>query len=206
MSGQQQTQRQSGPPLKLGVVFGGAAFVVGYALTYGLLVADGALEGVEDSFQYAGWVFFDAQFVEADVGGPATVDTLSFLSRSDALSFPALTFTVLIGLVILAAGYFLTSSYMVPGTTTDEGTVYGASIAVGYLPFAFLGALLFEVEWAASAFTEASSGTPDIFGAVLLAGIVFPALLGAVGGYLAVRRAGNAADAGAPAGGTSPPQ
>jgi len=200
MSGQQQTQRQSGPPLKLGVVFGGATFLVGYVVTYGLLVADGALEGIEDSFQYAGWVFFDAQFVEADVGESATVDSLSALARSDALSFPALTFTVLIGLVILAAGYVLTSSYMVPGTTADEGTVYGASIAVGYLPFAFLGALLFEVQLGGDA-----SGTPDIFGAVLLAGIVFPALLGAVGGYLAVRRAGNTADAGAPAGGTSPP-
>lgn len=202
MSGQQQTQtqRQSGPPLKLGVVFGGAAFLVGYVVTYGLLVVDGALEGIEDSFQYAGWVFFDAQFVEVDIGESATFDSLSALARSDVLSFPALTFTVLIGLVILAAGYFLTSSYMVPGTTADEGTVYGASIAVGYLPFAFLGALLFEAQFVND------SGTPDIFGAVLLAGIVFPALLGAVGGYLAVRRAGNTADAGAPAGGTSPPQ
>jgi hypothetical protein len=37
---------------------------------------------------------------------------------------------------------------------------------------------------------EASSvgGRPDVFGGVLLAGILFPALLGALGGHLAVSR------------------
>ena len=60
------------------------------------------------------------------------------------------------------------------------------SIAIGYLPLAFLGALLFEAS--EPPFTDTM---PDIFAAVLLAGIVFPALIGALGGYYAVRSRGS---------------
>jgi len=91
-----------------------------------------------------------------------------------------------VALIVFAAGYFLATSFYSPAMTTDEGTVYGASIVVGYLPLSFLGALLFETSQGFS-----GEGTPDIFAAVLLAGIVFPAIIGALGGYYAVRSGGR---------------
>lgn len=181
-------QQQGGPsiPLQEGALYGAAAFVAGYAATFLLMLIDVPSDLVEDQFEFAGWLFFNAQFVQIEGDGSATVDVLAFLAASEEMSFPALLFTVVVALVIFAAGYLLARSFRSPEMTTDEGTVYGASVVVGYLPLAFLGALLFETS--PGLFGE---GTPDIFAAVLLAGIVFPAIIGALGGYYAVRSGGS---------------
>jgi len=180
---QQQVQEDSGPPLFQGALYGAAAFVVGYLLTYFLLFIEDATEG-ENQIEGVGQIFFNAQLVGTDYGEAATRDGLEMLAGSPDFTLPAFLFTLVIGVVITGSGYALTRSMAQPQTTTDEGTVIGASILAGYLPLSFLGALLFEIS------ESGFSSSPDIFGAVLLAGIVFPALLGAIGGYLAIRTSG----------------
>ena len=184
--GQAATPARQGVPLQQGALFGAAAFVVGYVMTFVWTMIDTESNEIENTFEVAGWLFFNAQFVRIEPEGSATFDMLSTLAAADVLSLPALVFTVAVALILFGAGYLVTDRYMTPGMSADEGTVYGASIAVGYLPLAFLGALLFETS--EPPFTDT---TPDIFGAVLLAGIVFPALVGALGGYYAVRSRGS---------------
>lgn len=178
---QQQVQGDSGPPLFQGGAAGAAAFVIGYALTYLLLTIEDAVAD-ENQFEAVGQIFFNAQLVGTDIGSAATRDNLGALASNPDFTLPAALFTLVIGIVLAGSGFALARWIAGPDTTTDEGTVMGASIVVGYLPLCFLGALLFEVS------AGEQTATPDIFGAVLLAGIVFPALLGAVGGYLAIRR------------------
>jgi hypothetical protein len=190
MGTQQQTQpQQSVLPLQQGALYGGLAFVIGYALSYLYLFVAGSdflnSDAVGDStLQLVGWVFFNAQFVRIELDQTAaTFDLLGQLASTDVLQLPALLLTVLIGVVLIAAGYRVADAVGGPQTTVDQGTVFGATIVTGYLPVVFFGALLFEV--------SNFGGRPDVFGAVLLAGILFPALLGAVGGHLAVRRKSN---------------
>jgi len=186
MAAQQQGQVQGSIPLQQGALFGAGAFIAGYLVTYLLMMAQVPSDTYEDSFEYAGWLFFNAQFVRIEGDGPATADVLTSLAATDVIGLPALAFTIIVALIIFGSGYLLTSRLRAPETTTDEGTVYGASIVVGYLPLAFFGALLFE-----TSIGQGNEGTPDIFAAVLLAGIVFPAIIGALGGYYAVRSRGS---------------
>jgi len=186
MSAQQQQRGQASIPLQPGALYGAGAFVAGYVVTYLLMMIEVSTDTVDNTFEFAGWLFFNAQFVRIEGSGSGTFDVLASLAAADEIGLPSLLFTVAVALVMFAAGYLLVKSSLYPGMTTDEGSVYGASIVVGYLPLAFLGALLFE-----GSESGLSGGTPDIFAAVLLAGIVFPAIIGAVGGYYAVRSRGG---------------
>jgi len=185
MAAQQQEQVQGSFPLQQGALFGAGAFIVGYLVTFLWLMIDISSEEMDATFEAAGWLFFNAQFVRIEFDGPATLDFLGLNASANVISLPAIVFTIAVGLILFGAGYLLTTRLLEPGTTTDEGTVYGASIVVGYLPLSFLGALLFEMSYLNT------EGTPDIFMAVLIAGIVFPAIIGALGGYYAVRSRGN---------------
>lgn len=182
MSTQQQQRGQTSVPLQQGALYGAGAFVAGYVVTYLLMMIEVSTDTVDSTFEFAGWLFFNAQFVRIEGNGPGTFDVLAILAAADEIGLPSLLFTAVVALVVFAAGYLLARSFHYPDMTADEGTVYGASIVVGYLPLAFLGALLFEASE-----SGVPGGTPDIFAAVLLAGIVFPAIVGALGGYYAVR-------------------
>jgi hypothetical protein len=183
MAGQQQA-RTGSVPVQWGAVHGAVAFVLGYALTYALLAVEDVTDTFDQTVEFVGWIFFNAQFVGIEGGGDATANWLSFLAGTeDGIGLPAIAFSGLIAVVLIGAGYRLAATVSGPQTTTDEATVDGAAIVAGYLPLVVLGALLFEISQAGTSFS------PDIFAAVLLAGIVFPAFLGAIGGYLAVRTA-----------------
>lgn len=187
MATQQQSQSQSDPglPFQQGVLYGALAFGIGYALSYLYLFVGtsdflDAQKVSDNTLQIVGWVFFNAQFVEVELDQTAaTSDVLGGLAASQELELPAVLLTFLIGVLLLAAGYRVADAVRGPRTTTDEGSVYGATIVAGYLPIVFFGALLFEVS---------DIGRPDMFGAVILAGLIFPAFLGAIGGHLAVSR------------------
>jgi len=179
------TEPEEGLPLTQGGIYGAVSFVLGYVVTYAYLfvAANDFITEVDSNFELVGWAFFGAQFVQVESGeAPQTVDFLEFLALTDVLELPAILLTLAIGLLLLVAGYRTAGAVYRPDLSPDQGSVYGAMIVVGYLPLTFFAALLFETS------ATGVSGRPDVFGAVLLAGIVFPALVGALGGYLAVRR------------------
>jgi hypothetical protein len=190
-------------PLKEGGLFGAGAFVVGYLVTYVLVVVDTQVlsKGFDDvSFEGVGMLFYNAQFVRLDVGGDATYDLLTQMARlSDSqptldnplvvdtglLNFPMLTYTLLVSVVLIGAGYLLTSRVSTPGSSVADRMEAGMTLAVGYLPLAFFGGFLFEDE---TILGTNNSVSPDIFAGVLVAGLVFPLVFGAIGGYLSQRQ------------------
>lgn len=90
-------------------------------------------------------------------------------------------YLVLVALLLVSTGYSLGSR---DGVRADGETAVlaGASLALGYLPLAVAGALFFTATQA-----ETSVSLP-LLGAVTFAGLLFPAGLGATGGYVASRR------------------
>jgi uncharacterized membrane protein (DUF485 family) len=102
-------------------------------------------------------------------------------------------------LLLAAAGYWVVSSIAV----SDEGEAAkaGATVAVGYFVTAIIGALVFAYNdlgtEGANGFNQQSQRTievafsVDLQSAAIMAGVVYPLAFGALGGYIAHKRASS---------------
>ncbi|KAA9410512.1 hypothetical protein EGO51_12105 [Haloarcula hispanica] len=180
------TPRQS---YAVGALAGAAAFVLAYVLVYALSIStvqDALLTNIAESFgddraawKIVGWVFFNAQFVTTTVtvnipflGGTSAVN---FIAENESLS-PILY--LLPPAVLTAAGI---ATARIDGTTDLSRAVrVGPAVVLGYLPLAALGAVLFTVSAG-----DSGQGAPTLLTAVVLAGIVYPAVFGTVGAAIA---------------------
>ncbi|PSP48942.1 hypothetical protein BRC75_05175 [Halobacteriales archaeon QH_7_69_31] len=152
-------------PYAVGAAAGFLAWLVGYVLTY-LLTAteldDSALnafiqlaEGESATYELVGWVFYNAHFVDV---------------RYTVLLF------LLPPLLLFAAG--LAVGRYRGSADTAEGAVTGALVLPGYLVLSVAGVFLFKVT------VGNASGRPDLLAAIVLAGFLYPAVFGAVGGVV----------------------
>ncbi len=178
-------------PLVEGAIAGATAWIVGYVLT--ALVVLTRIDNSElgeisntvgdggSGIDYIGWVFFNSHFadtvVDADFLGFGGSSTVSFIGGD---GFTPLLYLVPVALLI-GAGVAVGRSVDV--TETTDGAVAGALVVPSYLVLSAIGALLFRVS--AEAFGASFSGQPELLPSVLLAGIVFPAVFGAIGGIVA---------------------
>ena len=186
-------------PWKQAILIGVGAFVVGFLLISGLVVVEGILyddptdstddvDGDDEDepglLTILGWVYFSTQFVdlEVDAGlGSTSVDFFEILTEE--ASIPAFVWRLVPMVVLVGAGYLLASRACERGASPEAGAKMGATVTSGYLLAVIAGALLFS-------FTDAEEG--DSIGvsfteALLLSGLLYPALFGAIGGYLALR-------------------
>ncbi|GAB3418743.1 hypothetical protein GCM10027435_19240 [Haloparvum alkalitolerans] len=174
-------------PLAAGAAAGAAAYLLGYLVTY--VWQSGSVEerlqGVNflaDLFgsdpipvwKAVGWLFYNAHFVrtrfEGGLGGPRSEN---FIAAAEGGSL-ALLYLVP---VVLLVGAGLAVVALDGADEPADGALAGAAAVVGYLPLAVVGAFLFSYD---------GSIAPDAVTAVLLAGVVYPLALGAVGGGVAV--------------------
>ena len=173
----------------VGALAGVAAFVLTYVLVYAMSIAtvqDALLTNIAESFgdgraawKIVGWVFFNAQFVTTTItvtipflGGTSAVN---FIAESESLS-PVLY--LLPPAVLTAAG--IGTARIDGATDVGRAVRVGPAVVLGYLPLAVLGAVLFTVSAG-----ESGQGAPTLLTAVALAGVVYPAVFGAVGATLA---------------------
>lgn len=165
---------------------GAAAYILGYLFTY--VTQNGAVEeqlagfnALADLFggdpiptwQAVGWLFYNGHFVDTRV--PSLIggaQMTNFISQADGGTLSML-FAVPPVLLILAG---VVAGRVAGATELAGGAKFGALVVVGYLPLAILGAFLFRF--------SVGDGTvaPDLVTAVLLAGAVYPAAFGAIGG------------------------
>jgi hypothetical protein len=183
------TDRFGGLPLGTGAIAGGAAYVLGYLFTYLLVGGDvresalnqvaQAFGGGDLTFQTVGWVFYNAHFVstivDVDVpfiGGSSTVNLIA-----DVEAFSAVLYLLPV-LLLFGAGLAVGRRHV---ATSDaaEAAKAGVTVVAGYLPLAAVGAFLFQVQ------EGSSTAGPDLLLAVLLAGLVYPLVLGALGSVVA---------------------
>ncbi len=198
-SGSQQTATDS-YPLVEGAVLGGAAFALGLVVTFVVSRLDDDLSERMDSLSELGtftgfdvgtldaviWVALEAQFVDIEStfegGGTSETETVMLLSEA---SFPELVYTGLVVGTLVATGFLLVRLAGAP--SGREALLHGATLVVGYLPLTLVGIFLSRSSQSSSALGTTTSITvgPDLLVAVLLAGLLFPVVLGALGGYLA---------------------
>lgn len=163
-------------PVAEGASFGAAAWFVGFVTFVVLinLVEDFGESFEGDWWQFSGAIFHNAHFV--DVAG----EELSMnLLHGDGLAWlfdwtiPAMGYTLLAVVILVGAGYALASKLSIDDG--PEAAKAGATIAAGYLPLALVGSFVFDMDGA----------SPELLTSVLLMGVLFPVVLGAVGGYVA---------------------
>jgi hypothetical protein len=172
-------------PFAVGAAGGAGAWALGYLFTYllaGTEVRESPLNQFLEAFgdggavyEVVGWVFFNAHLVETviDVGFFGS-GARNFVGGEDG--FTALLFLVP-PLLLVAGGLAVGRAGGV--TDTTRGAIAGALVTPGYLVGSVAGAVLFAVE------VGGASGRPDPLVAVLVAGLLYPVVFGALGGTVA---------------------
>lgn len=175
-----------GPAFSLG---GGlAAAVVGYLLTY--LLTSGPIEDALSlpfdlgpdiaTSTVVGWTFYGMHQVQI-----ATSGSLGGFSGSGTASMAEAGFwqgwyVVVPPLVLAVLGLAVASQAETPDVQT--GVLAGGSIVAGYLPVAVLGTFLFT--YSSGGENVSFTAAPDLATAVILMGLVYPIVFGALGGGL----------------------
>lgn len=175
-----------------GAIAGVVAWVVGYALTFltvGTEVQDSAAQrfieavgGEPATYEMVGWVFYNLHLVDTVfVDVPAIGEFSTNAVGSDG-GFSTVLYLIPIGLLV-ASGLAVARSQGV--TSVGEGVVTGATVVPGYLALSVVGLVLFEVS------VGGATGRPAQFEAVVLAGLLYPAVFAGSGGALAALTAGE---------------
>jgi len=166
-----------------GAAGGVIAFAFGYLITWVLagtkaasITGYGPFGGAIPDWKALFWLLYDAHFVGTrtpEVFGPGGF----FLGGGDLLdtvSLLGVEYLYLVPVVVLVvAGAVLATRADVP--TPRDGAIVGATLAIGYLAAVILG--LFPTTQAGIA--------PSPPRALVIAGIVYPIVFGAIGGGLA---------------------
>ncbi|WP_053948253.1 hypothetical protein [Halolamina sediminis] len=171
-------------PFGAGAGTGVAAYLLGYLISYVWL--SGSIEERLEAYNFiadlfggepiavwegVGWMFYNAHFVSTRIDGFGGTQSQNFIAGSDGGSI-ALLYAVPI-VLLLAAG--LLTARLADAEAPADGAIAGAAVAIGYFPLALLGRFLFSYQ---------GSAAPDLVTAILLAGLVYPLVFGAVGGVL----------------------
>lgn len=179
--------------LPVSAAIGAAAYVLNYLLVYVFMLIDGVESGSEiPRWKVTGWVFYNAHNVdvEAAVGGETAsgnyLESAAAGGLTDAISaltstVPKLVYYVVPAVVLVLVG-LLAARRVRAELDGVEAAGVGAGIAGGYLVLAAVGVFIFE--YSISTLGTSASLAPKLSSAVLLAGLVYPVVLGAIGGVL----------------------
>jgi hypothetical protein len=178
-------------PVVEGAVTGAVAYVVGLILTFLLVTIDGeyAFGGAEfadvGTLDEVGWFFYSSHFANIEssisIAGQSQSTTNNFVSEAST-QLPEPVFYLVPILTLTVVGYFVASTLDTWDPSPADCAQAGATVVVGYLPLALVGVFLFTVSVAEGG-GEASVG-PELLTGILLVGLLFPLLFGAVGGAL----------------------
>ena len=179
-----------GLPLLAGVVGGALAYVGGYALSFAILILDVILDGggspgggtgaESQVLDVVGTLYTEAHFLPLQVDSARGTEPYHLLDTVN-LAFPNLVYHLVPVAVLLLAG-FLVASRVEPESRL-AGARAGATVVLAYLPLVALGAGTFA--WGGEIFGNAFTISIPLLEAVVRAGLLYPLLLGSVGGLAA---------------------
>jgi predicted membrane channel-forming protein YqfA (hemolysin III family) len=172
-------------------VAGAVAYVVGLILTFLLLTIDGEYEFGDSpvldagTLDQVGWFFYSSHFANIEVSGSlfgqSETVTQNVVSES-SLQLPDPVFYLVPIVILIAASYVVVASLDLWEPAPADCAQAGTTVVIGYLPLAVVGIFLFSASSGVSG-ADASVG-PELATSVLLVGLLFPLLFGAVGGLL----------------------
>lgn len=192
------TVRNNSSPAGLlasGAIAGVLAFLGGYLLTYLLKAgsvsdlftttlgeAQGSGLSQPGDWQVVGWFFFQMHTVATE-----TILTAGSLSETSATTGSVESWLLLVPIALLLAfGYIVARNADVGGIA--DGAQAGATVTVGYAAVTVAAVFLSSWSESVSAFGETATVTvgPAVVTGILTAGVIYPLVLGAVGGAVAV--------------------
>lgn len=171
-------------PVVQGAVAGIGAWLLGYVLTYLLVATDiessplnrliEAFGGESATYELVGWVFYNAHLVDI------TYTNLGLLSPAPNFvggdGFTPFLYVVPPALLFVAG---LAVGRSAGVSDPMDGAVAGVLVTPVYLVLAVVGAFVVTVS------VGDASGGPDVVQALLIAGIVYPAVCSGLGGVVA---------------------
>jgi hypothetical protein len=177
-------------PIVDGSIHGGASFAVGYLVTLVLVVVAESEQLTNDLFEGAGRVYYDAHFADVELRAPRGFETVDVETTSinyltgqgpegmeiAATELPPVVYHAIPVVVLLVFGFLLANK--VGAGSPADGAKAGASLVFGVAILALGGTYLFELGEVIG---------PNRPQGVLLVGILFPLVFGALGGVLASR-------------------
>jgi len=164
-----------------------------------------------ETYNVVGWGFFDLH--GADTNGQMTISGTGASESFDlSLAFSLDSWLMVVPPVAIAACGYLAARRIGP-RTPREAVVAGAKVTVGYLVLVGVAALAFQwgqagVESGGFAYAQYTIRFgPALSPSLLVAGVGYPAVFGAAGGYAAYEQASRSGAGGGPAarGGQHPP-
>lgn len=179
----------------ISAALGAVAWVVGYLLTYalegstvrnsGAVRVIEAVTGDQVAWKVVGWLFYNAHFVETTVDVPVFgASAVNFIAEGEGATW---VLYLVPPLVLLLAGAAATLAG--DGESLASGAKRGLLVVPGYFVLAVVGALLFAVG------SGDASAAPNLLMAAFLAGLVYPAVFGTVGGAAAAAVTGGESSA-----------
>lgn len=176
-----------------GGLLGAGAFGLTYLVTVAFVAVDGpSVEGIP-GWRLAGLVCYSAHNVEtvftASGGGQSVSRSGNLVSggvaevTSVGSTVPAPVYYLAPVVVLVAAGFLAVRVVDAGSLALETAAVAGATVATGYLLGGVVGLVAFRTS--ASAVGLEAAVAPDPVAGVLLLGVVYPVLLGAVGGAAA---------------------
>lgn len=171
-----------------GLFFGGLTYILSFSVTVILTVTESYpdwMEPVENEvvslFDMVGWIFYSSHLV----GVHGTIDeraifhpTLNLVLDAE-LGAATILFLGIPILLLVIAGSLITGFFTEP-QSPNAAAIDGASLVFAYLPLSLLGALVFSAQTDLG-FAQGMIG-PDPGWAVLIMGLIYPALFGSIGG------------------------
>lgn len=188
--------RESGSPvesltssLPVGAVAGTIAFVVNYVAVYLFLTVEGVSAEDGDMWKVSGRTLFNSHLVSTEVlasglsvrFNPMTgnsTDTMGWVmgETEPTSTIPSAIYLLLPIVVLIAAGFLVYKASNADAASAAAGA--GASVAVGYLVLSVVGYFLFQSS------PGNLSIAPEPLPAILLAGLAYPLVCGAIGGAI----------------------
>lgn len=166
-------------PVKQGALAGLGAFVTGMLVTVTLLVFDAEVSLSGDGREVLNtiaWWFYSAHY---PVGIDLPWGRSTSLIADGSQGFPDLVYYLVPVAILIPIGYLIATATPVTTGTPRAAILGGASVVVGYFPTVAIGTLVF---------TESEGGwtvRPAIVESLVVAGVVYPLVFGAIGGALA---------------------
>ena len=190
-------------PLKAALVIGVAVFFVGIGLQVAVLGVELSLDedgSASDLFdvlddegpheQLSDWagLYYNGHFAELETEQGGETESFDIYSEADSeeMELPSIAFRLPPIIVLIGGGYVLASRTQRRVGERPDPIVAGASIVVGYGLVAVLGIVLFSYS-VTGAFGSEAQIAPAAGDAILLPGLIYPLLFGAIGGFLAGR-------------------
>jgi hypothetical protein len=171
------------PPFVQGAIVGAVSFVVGYVITLTLVVAT---EDISDNLmEVVGWIYYNAQFTDVVASGNGMEVSFNYVTGSGGgmtqvtTELPGIVYHLVPVVVLVAAGFIV--AQQANAIEPMKGAMAGGTLTLGVLVLALLGTFLFETS------QTGVSASPDLVMSILLVGILYPAVFGAIGGALSTQ-------------------